>query len=49
MLEKIGLGVPGITALVMLLRKNGIDISPDIFTSEDAEKALLSLFGGAYE
>ena len=48
-LEKIGLGVPGITALVMLLRKNGIDISPDIFTSEDAEKALLSLFGGAHE
>ena len=48
-LEKIGLGVPQITRLVMLLRENGVDISPDCYTVEDAEKALAKLFGGAYE
>ena len=48
-LERIGLGVPQITRLVMLLRENGVEISPDCYTVEDAEKALIKLFGGAYE
>ena len=48
-LEKIGLGVPQITRLVMLLREKGVDISPDIFTVADAQKALISLLGGAHE
>ncbi len=45
-LESIGLGVPQITRLVMLLREKGIDISPDIYTVDEAEKALEALFGG---
>ncbi len=45
-LESIGLGVPQITRLIMLLRKKGIDISPDIYTVDDAERALYALFGG---
>ncbi len=46
-LERIGLGVPQITKLVMLLRERGIAISPDIYTVDEAQKALSSLFGGA--
>ncbi len=46
-LESIGLGVPQITKLVMLLRERGIAISPDIYTVDEAQKALSSLFGGA--
>lgn len=46
-LEAIGLGVPQITRLVMLLRDKGISISPDIYTVDEAEKALAALFGGA--
>ena len=46
-LEAIGLGVPQITRLVMLLRDRGIEISPDIYTVDEAEKALAALFGGA--
>ena len=45
-LEEIGLGVPQITRLVMLLREKGISISPDIYTVDEAEKALSALFGG---
>ncbi len=45
-LEEIGLGVPEITRLVMLLREKGVDISPDIYTVDEAEKALAELFGG---
>ncbi len=46
-LESIGLGVPQITKLVMLLRERGIEIPPDIYTVDEAQKALSSLFGGA--
>ena len=46
-LETIGLGVPQITRLVMLLLDKGIEISPDIYTVDEAEKALAALFGGA--
>ncbi len=46
-LEEIGLGVPQMTRLVMLLRQKGIDIPADIYTVDDAEAALVSLFGGA--
>ena len=46
-LEAIGLGVPQMTRLVMLLRQNGVDISPDIYTVEDAESALAEILGGA--
>ena len=46
-LEAIGLGVPQMTRLVMLLRQGGIDISPDIYTVEDAEAALADILGGA--
>ena len=46
-LEAIGLGVPQMTRLVMLLRQGGVDISPDIYTVEDAERALAKLLGGA--
>ena len=45
-LEAIGLGVPQITKLVMLLRDMGIEISPDIYTVDEAESALAALFGG---
>ena len=45
-LEAIGLGVPQITKLVMLLRDKGIEISPDIYTVDEAESALAALFGG---
>jgi energy-coupling factor transport system ATP-binding protein len=46
-LEAIGLGVPQMTRLVMLLKENGVDIAQDIYTVEDAERALVALFGGA--
>ena len=46
-LEAIGLGVPQITRLMRLLSDKGIDIPKDIYTVDDAEKALCSLFGGA--
>lgn len=46
-LEAIGLGVPQMTRLVMLLRQSGVDISPDIYTVEDAERALAEILGGA--
>ena len=45
-LEKIGLGVPEITKLVMLLSEYGIDMPKSIYTVDDAEKELLKLFGG---
>ena len=46
-LEEIGLGVPQITLLMRLLRERGVEISQDIYTVDDAEKALSCLFGGA--
>ena len=46
-LETIGLGVPQMTYLVRLLASAGIDIPENIYTVEDAEKALVGLLGGA--
>ena len=46
-LEAIGLGVPQMTYLVRLLAQKGIDLPRNIFTVEDAEAAILKLFGGA--
>ncbi len=46
-LEAIGLGVPQMTRLMMLLKDKGVDISQDIYTVDDAERALVRLFGGA--
>ncbi len=46
-LESIGLGVPQITRLIMLLRAKGIDIPQDIYTVDDAQRALGDMFGGA--
>lgn len=43
-LEKIGLAVPQVTYLVKKLREKGFDISDNIFTIEDAKKALLDIF-----
>ena len=45
-LEEIGLGVPQMTYLMRLLAEKGIDVPKDIYTVDDAEKALLSLLGG---
>lgn len=46
-LEAIGLGVPQMTYLVRLLAQKGINLPRDIFTVEDAEAAIVELFGGA--
>ena len=46
-LEKIGLGVPQITKLMLMLRKYGFDLPRDIYTVDDAEAVLLSRLGGA--
>ena len=46
-LEAIGLGVPQMTYLVRLLASAGVDIPQNIYTVDDAEAALASLFGGA--
>ncbi|MBQ8407259.1 MAG: energy-coupling factor transporter ATPase [Clostridia bacterium] len=46
-LEEIGLGVPQMTYLVRLLAQKGIALPQDIYTVDDAEKALVALFGGA--
>lgn len=46
-LEDIGLGVPQITCLMRILKAKGIEIPQDIYTVDDAEAALISLFGGA--
>lgn len=46
-LEAIGLGVPQMTYLVRLLAQKGIDLPEDIFTVDDAEAAIIELFGGA--
>ncbi len=45
-LEEIGLGVPQMTYLMRLLAAQGIEVSQDIYTVEEAEEALLALFGG---
>ncbi len=44
-LKEIGLDVPQVTELVWELRREGYDISPEIITEEECEKAILGLFG----
>ena len=34
-MESLGLGVPGVTALVHTLRSHGLDVSDDILTIEE--------------
>ena len=46
-LSAIGLGVPQVTGLMMMLRERGIDVPADVYTVDDAEKALAELLGGA--
>ena len=46
-LEAMGLGVPEITRLMRLLAEMGIDVPRDIYTVDDAERAISALFGGA--
>lgn len=46
-LEAIGLGVPQMTYLMRLLADKGIDVPKDIYTVDDAERALVSILGGA--
>jgi energy-coupling factor transport system ATP-binding protein len=46
-LESIGLGVPQMTYLMRLLADKGIDVPKDIYTVDDAERALISILGGA--
>ena len=45
-LIKSGLEIPEITKIVKLLREGGMDIPSDIFTVEDAFKAISSALGG---
>ena len=45
-LEAIGLDVPEITKLMMMLRERGIDLPCGIYTVEDAERCLMSVYGG---
>ena len=46
-LESVGLAVPQVTYLVRELRKNGFNISEDIFTIEQAKKEVLKFLRGA--
>jgi energy-coupling factor transport system ATP-binding protein len=46
-LESVGLGVPQVTYLVRELRKNGFNISEDIFTIEQAKNEVLNFLKGA--
>ena len=45
-LESIGLDIPEITKLMMILRENGVDVPDNIYTVDDAEKAILEVLGG---
>ena len=45
-LESIGLDIPEITKLMMILRENGVDVPDNIYTVDDAEKAILDVLGG---
>lgn len=45
-LEKIGLSVPGVTRIMLALKKAHLPVSCDIFKTEDAVRELKALFGG---
>ncbi|MDE6672262.1 MAG: energy-coupling factor transporter ATPase [Ruminococcus sp.] len=44
LLRTIGLDVPQVTELCWILKKSGLDISPEIISEEECVKALLKLF-----
>ena len=48
-LEAIGLAAPSMTYLAQELREKGLDIPADILTIDEAEEAILRLFGKAGE
>lgn len=43
-LEKVGLAVPQVTYLIRALREKGFQVSQEVFTVEQARKALLKVF-----
>ena len=45
-LEKIGLAVPAITKILLLLRRQGVDVDTSVYTVEQAVELLLPLLGG---
>ncbi len=45
-LVDIGLGVPQMTYLIRLLGEKGISLPKDIYTVDDAEAAIIEIFGG---
>ncbi|MBE6680180.1 MAG: energy-coupling factor transporter ATPase [Ruminococcaceae bacterium] len=45
-LMEVGLGVPEVTKLVALLREGGMPIAKEIYTVDDATRAIASLIGG---
>ncbi len=45
-LEELGLDIPQITRLLVILRREGIDIPESIFTVDEAEDAIARLIGG---
>ena len=45
-LTKIGLSVPGVTKVMLGLKKEGLPVRSDIFSMEDAVRELTRLFGG---
>ena len=45
-LETMGLTVPAVTKVLLLLRRQGVDIATDVYTIEQAVERLLPLMGG---
>ena len=45
-LTKIGLSVPGVTKVMLGLKKEGLPVRSDIFSMDDAVRELTRLFGG---
>ncbi len=46
-LGRMGLEVPGVTAIMLRLRELGLDVDPTLFRAEEAAKSLLALRKGA--
>jgi len=45
-LEQMGLTVPAVTKVLLLLQRQGLDVSTDVYTVEQAVSRLLPLLGG---
>ena len=45
-LEAMGLTVPAVTQIMLLLKRQGVDVSTDVYTVEQAAARLLPLLGG---